>query len=301
VGIHQPLPTQLVSGRRRADLSEEGQVVGATDRNWNSATTLYIARRLQELAGDRPIAVLDVGCGAGEVLGQLLEYQYDLYGYDLVEYEGQYSRARRERLLPHFGELYTSHIKVTDSQRDIPFADNSFDVVYANQVFEHVRFLDRMLSECSRVLRPGGTLLANFPLATYPIEGHLRVPFAHWLPPGSLRIKYLQLSCRLGVLARQKGRTTLATAVAQDRYLREETFYRFLNEINAVSTYYFETCEIETEAFVRAKIDLLRANGRGTRPKVAAVMEFLDGKGRLSTCVTHLINAAFCMTNPRKA
>lgn len=76
-------------------------MIGATDGQWNSATTLYIARRLQEIAGGRPIAVLDVGCGAGAGLGHLLEYGYDLYGYDLVDAEDEYSEARRERLLPH--------------------------------------------------------------------------------------------------------------------------------------------------------------------------------------------------------
>lgn len=281
------------------DEMREDLVIGATDKQWNSPATLYIARRLQEIARGRPIAVLDVGCGAGVALSQLLEYGYDLYGYDLLDAEGVYRGACRERLLPHFGDQYDSHIKVTNSQRDIPFEDNSFDVVYANQVFEHVRFLDRMLSECARVLRPGGTLLANFPLATYPIEGHLGVPFAHWVPPGSLRIKYLQLWCVLGRLKR-RGRTTLATAVAYEEYLREQTFYRFMNEITAVSTYYFETCEVETEAFVKAKIDLLKADRGGTGPKAAVVMEFLDGSGRLSACITHLLNAAFCMSNPHK-
>jgi SAM-dependent methyltransferase len=276
-------------------------VVGATDKQWNSATTLYIARRLQEIAGGRPIAVLDVGCGAGAVLGSLLEYGYDLYGYDLVGFDDEYSGARRERLLPHLGDQYASHIKVTDSQRDIPFGDDSFDVVYANQVFEHVRFLDRMLSECARVLKPGGTLLTNFPLATYPIEGHLRVPFAHWLPPGPVRIRYLQLCSMIRLLVRQEGRAPLATAVAQDNFLREQTFYRFMNEITALSTYYFETCQVETEALVKAKIDLMRAGGGGSALKIAGVIEFIDGRGGLSACVTHLVNAAFCLRNPRKS
>lgn len=73
-----------------------------------------------------------------------------------------------------------------------------------------------------------------------------------------------------------------------------------MNEITALSTYYFETCEVETEALVRAKIDLLKADRGVTGPKVAVVMEFLDGNGRLSSCITHLMNAAFCMSNPRK-
>ena len=275
-------------------------MTGATDRQWNSATTLYISRRLHEIAGGRALAVLDLGCGAGKTLSHLLDSGLDLYGYDLVSGEDEYADDRRVRLLPHFGDRYASHIKVTQSERDIPFADESFDVVYANQVFEHVRFLDRMVAECARVLRPGGVLLANFPLATYPIEGHLRVPFAHWLPPGPLRVRYLQLWRILGVMPGQAGRSSFDNAVDQDRYLREHTFYRFMNEVMAVSDRYFENTEVETTALVQAKIDLMGSTGSGTRAMVAGVMRSLERGGLLSTCVTHMLNAAFCMRVPRK-
>src|SRR5919202_1662471 len=177
-------------------------MIGADEKNWNSATTLYIARRLQEISNGRRIAVLDMGCGDGRTLGYLLDYGYDLNGYELVYYEDRYNETRRGRLGPYFGDSYDAHIKITGSERTIPFDDNSFDVVYSNQVFEHVRFLDKMLSECARVLKPGGTLLATFPLATDPVEVHYKIPFAHWIPPGELRIKYLRLYVALGLFKR---------------------------------------------------------------------------------------------------
>jgi SAM-dependent methyltransferase len=42
----------------------------------------------------------------------------------------------------------------------LSFQDATFDVVYARQVLHHARDLGRLLAECARVLRPGGTLLA---------------------------------------------------------------------------------------------------------------------------------------------
>ena len=42
----------------------------------------------------------------------------------------------------------------------LPFPDGSFDVVYVRQGLHHAADLPRMLSEYSRVLRPGGVLLA---------------------------------------------------------------------------------------------------------------------------------------------
>jgi len=276
-------------------------MIKALDKQWDSTMALYIARRLQEIAGGQRIAVLDVGCGAGGMLEYLLGYGYDLYGYDLVALKDEWHKTRRKKLAPYFGASYDEHIKVTRSEREIPFEDNFFDVVYANQVFEHVRFLDKMISECARVLRPGGIFLTTFPLATSPVEGHVKVPFAHWIPPGKLRVRYLQSCLALGLhgaLAEKKD-SGLETAIFQDRYLREETYYRFMNEAVSVSKYYFEACTIETEALIRAKIDLLTANDKTSKAWLGSLLQFVDGD-KLRWLVTNFYNAAFCMSNPRK-
>ena len=42
--------------------------------------------------------------------------------------------------------------------------DGEFDLVVSNDVFEHLPDLDRALSELARVLRPGGVMLATFPM-----------------------------------------------------------------------------------------------------------------------------------------
>ena len=47
----------------------------------------------------------------------------------------------------------------------LSFAGNSFDLVLCNELFEHVKYLDRAISEIARVLRPGGRLVATCPLA----------------------------------------------------------------------------------------------------------------------------------------
>lgn len=273
-------------------------MIKATDKQWNSPTTLYIARRLQEIAEGRRISVLDMGCGDGRVLEYLLDYGHDLYGYELIFYEDHYDEARRKRLVPYFGDSYDEHIKITRSEREIPFDDNSFDVVYANQVFEHVRFFDKMVFEAARVLRPGGVFLTNFPLATYPIEGHSRIPFAHWLPPGALRVRYLHVCCALGLYT-QEGKSALETAIGLDRWLRDETYYRFMNEVGSVSKYYFEACEVETGALIRAKTDLMMASKGTGRARIGALVQLIDND-QFHSCVTHLYNAAFCMRNPRK-
>jgi 2-polyprenyl-3-methyl-5-hydroxy-6-metoxy-1,4-benzoquinol methylase len=62
----------------------EELMIGVSDRRWNSPTTLYIARRLEELAQGRQIAVLDMACGDGRTMEHLVAYGSDLFGYDLV-------------------------------------------------------------------------------------------------------------------------------------------------------------------------------------------------------------------------
>ncbi len=48
-----------------------------------------------------------------------------------------------------------------------PFADASFDRVICSHVIEHVRSPVRLMEECWRVLRPGGTLLVKTPHYTH--------------------------------------------------------------------------------------------------------------------------------------
>lgn len=46
----------------------------------------------------------------------------------------------------------------------MPYADDTFDVVWSSDVFEHVRAPRYTLTECVRVLRPGGTFAAAIDL-----------------------------------------------------------------------------------------------------------------------------------------
>jgi SAM-dependent methyltransferase len=213
-----------------------GAHVHAGARPWNSATTLYIGRTLQGIAAGRRLSVLDMGCGDGALIRQFLDLGHDFYGYDLPSREAALDAAMR----PILGEAFDERIRIMRDERVIPFSDGQFDVVYANQVFEHVRFLDHMLGECVRVLKPTGTLIALFPLATYPIEGHSLVPFVHWLPPGPSRVRYLRLCLTLGIGRRIPGMGRRASAAEWDERLRDFTFYRFMNEIRGLLDHYFQ-------------------------------------------------------------
>ncbi len=103
---------------------------------------------------------LDLGCGAGEFTAALSDAGLSAVGADVAEAALERARAERPELrfvlVPVCGPL--------------PFEDNSFELVWASEVIEHVADTARWLSEARRVLVPGGRLLV-----TTPSHGRLRL------------------------------------------------------------------------------------------------------------------------------
>lgn len=49
--------------------------------------------------------------------------------------------------------------------KTVPFEDDTFDVVFSSEVFEHVFNADELFAEIARVLKPGGALFLTLPFA----------------------------------------------------------------------------------------------------------------------------------------
>lgn len=253
-----------------------------SEPNGGNALSRYVAERLGGLAacGTTP-RVLDFGCGKGTVLEALLRAGHDVYGCDF-----SYRLPVLQRRLGH--RCCEERVRLHDNERSIPFASDSFDAVYALQVFEHVKYLDAILGECARVLRPNGVLIATLPLATTPIEAHLKTPIAHWLPAGAVRVRYLRVWHALGWLPRLSG----WSAEDEDRYLSTECFYRFENELLAVAGNHFEAHRNITAEIVDVKLGMLN--------RLAALLLRALPRRILTAGVTYLVNAAFEFTRPRR-
>lgn len=123
--------------------------------------------------------LLDVGCYLGGKSVRWLE-KYEgrsLCGVDVAEpYLAAANRLAAERCAPAAFSLGLAET--------LPFPAARFDVVLSVHTFEHVHDVAAALSECRRVLKPGGCLVVVFPPFYYPLGHHLdlvtRTPCLHW-------------------------------------------------------------------------------------------------------------------------
>ena len=111
-------------------------------------------RRIKAVAGDRPIRLLDVGCGTGVFAARVREAlpSTQVWGVDLVS--GMLTKGN-ERWRHHATNVQPVQ---GDSER-LPFAEGSFDFVTCANSFHHYPHQDRAVAELHRVLRPGGRIL----------------------------------------------------------------------------------------------------------------------------------------------
>jgi SAM-dependent methyltransferase len=93
--------------------------------------------------------VLDVGCGAGVEVVRFARAGARITGVDIAE--SAITLARQNLQHAHL----QARLEVADGEA-LPFADGSFDLVYAHGVVQYSGDDRRLVAECRRVLRPGG-------------------------------------------------------------------------------------------------------------------------------------------------
>ena len=111
--------------------------------------------------------VLDLGCRSGALTLHFLEGN-SVVGLDV-------DPAALEKAAALGIEPVQANVEET-----LPFEDESFDVVVAGELFEHLQFPDALVAEIRRVLRTGGVLAGSVPNA-YRVQSRLR--FLRGKPP----------------------------------------------------------------------------------------------------------------------
>lgn len=107
----------------------------------------WVLDEVQRRFGQRPVRVLDIGCGAGFLTNPLAVAGHDVTGVD-ASTEALDVAARHDS---------TGKVRyATGDATALTLPDAAFDVVCAMDLLEHVTEPERVVEEATRVLRPGG-------------------------------------------------------------------------------------------------------------------------------------------------
>lgn len=105
-------------------------------------------------SNDFSIRILDVGCATGRLLHKLAKHGYtNLSGVDLAPRIIEVARKK----LSNFN--VNLDLKTADSEDDLPWPDNSFDIITLTGVIHHFYRLNDALKEAYRVLDKQGKLI----------------------------------------------------------------------------------------------------------------------------------------------
>jgi len=111
---------------------------------------LHYLPAVVDFNGYRGRMMLEVGCGIGTDLVRFARGGAIVTGIDLSETAIALARQNFA-----WNDLEPRELRVGDGEA-LPFADASFDLVYAHGVVQYTANAQRLIGECHRVLKPGG-------------------------------------------------------------------------------------------------------------------------------------------------
>ena len=112
----------------------------------------YILEMVEGLQG----RALEIGCGSGELLCNLLKRNFEVVGIDLTRSMVEASRT----LVAKRYEGKRADAAVADIE-NLPFREESFDLVVAAGVIEYLASDEKALRGLYRILKPGGVVILS--------------------------------------------------------------------------------------------------------------------------------------------
>jgi len=161
----------------------------------NSRTNSFIEEYAATNNRDKcEVSILDWGCGRGRDVLWLNEQGYKACGVDVSN-----TPVNNGRNLFREKGFSPENLQVLSKDGLANFADESFDIVFSNQVFEHVSDMEVVSKELHRLTKSKGIGFHVFPSHRHLVECHLKMPFVHWLPKNRLRKLLISFYVKLGL------------------------------------------------------------------------------------------------------
>lgn len=115
--------------------------------NYPDQLAKYLVDRFDIKLGDK---ILENGCGRGDFINAFKRLGLQCYATDI-------SLNASEMLEDILFE------KVNLENDRLPYEDDCFDIIFTKSVIEHIYKPDNFISECYRVLKPGGRIIIMTP------------------------------------------------------------------------------------------------------------------------------------------
>jgi len=144
-----------------------------SDQELRKAKANKILKIIHKFGVKKDSKLLEIGTGSGIITNELSKY-FKINSVDVID----------ERVIKSGFKFK----KIEDT--NLPFKDNSFDLIISNQVIEHVNDYNNHLKEIYRCLKSDGLCYLATPNKWAIFEAHYMLPLLSWLPK-SLADTYL--------------------------------------------------------------------------------------------------------------
>ena len=144
--------------------NEYGKMYNFEDKYWWFLGRKSVIRSIINILykGREGLKILDVGCGTGSIMNMLAEYG-DVLGADLSDTALEFCRKRGINKL------------LKTSADDLKLESESYDLITAFDILEHLEDDTKTLKEFHRVCRTGGHILATVPSYNFLWSEHDRI------------------------------------------------------------------------------------------------------------------------------
>ncbi|MGH9353853.1 MAG: class I SAM-dependent methyltransferase [Terriglobia bacterium] len=170
----------------------------------NLVSRMRFALEMLESKAPPGAKVLDVGCGAGQLVGELMRRGYEAWGVDVSEAMVGYAREHYQ----------IDRFRAADIE-NLPFPDGTFDAVMCLGVMEYLNQDEAALREMRRVLKPGGRAVITTPSVTCPFY-YMDMAYQQVRPVARPLVRWV----RHGLLGRQVPPASVLPNVVHRRYYR---------------------------------------------------------------------------------